>query len=392
MRVLQLYNRFGVATERTMLEVPLALAERGVEMEFAAEAVDDDGAAKALGKAVFPLPRIEVRPGDRAAVGQEMCKIAAGHAEVAGEFDVVHGHFGPRVLHGVRWTSGTREPGGTRRKKGGVMISCYGYDVSRLLRDRSWADRYRWAGERGVTFVGLSEAMAETLRDCGVPDQRVRVIPLGVDLKQWAFSPSLKGAGIAQGGKAGRRRFLFVGRATPKKGLDTLLRAMRGVVDAEPGVTLDVIGGGDVASRALAQALELEPSVRFHDAVAYETLGDWMRRATALVAPSQTAPDGDAEGCPMVLMLSQAVGTPTITTRHAGNAEALPESAQRFVVMERDHEALAAAMVAMSRLEPAERDNLRRAGRSWIEQRFDLRRTVERYAELYAEVAGVNRE
>ena len=88
--------------------------------------------------------------------------------------------------------------------------------------------------------------------------------------------------------------------------------------------------------------------------------------------------------------MMSAVGTPAITTRHAGNPEALPplpemglSSMEGFVVDERDPEGLAGAMRRMMNLSAEQRTALQIVGRKWIEQRFDLQRTVEQYDALY---------
>jgi glycosyltransferase involved in cell wall biosynthesis len=88
----------------------------------------------------------------------------------------------------------------------------------------------------------------------------------------------------------------------------------------------------------------------------------------------------------MVLMSAQAVGVPCITTRHSGNPETIPPEGQPFVVPERDPGALAAAMRAMVDLPPAARTSLQLAGRKWIEQHFNLDRTIDRYDALYREL------
>jgi len=104
------------------------------------------------------------------------------------------------------------------------------------------------------------------------------------------------------------------------------------------------------------------------------------------VQPSMVAGDGDAEGAPMVLMTAQAIGVPCITTHHSGNPETIPPIGQKFVMPERDTEALAAAMVEMIELPAADRSNLQIESRSWIEQYYNLRHTVDQYAALYREM------
>ncbi|MBB6428991.1 glycosyltransferase family 4 protein [Algisphaera agarilytica] len=361
-KVLQLYNIFGAATERTMLEVPLALAQRGHDMTFAAETIADD--APEVTQRVLGLERIHVEPAED--IGAQMRAIAEQPPAIDESFDLVHGHFGPRALHAARYL----------HRGVPTLITTYGYDVSRLLRDPCWAERYRWMGERGATFVALSESMAQTLRACAVPVDRVEVIPLGIELPRWVYEPQPCNA-----------TFLFVGRFVDKKAPDDAIQAMATIRGRGVKATLKLIGSGDPVEeqrlRELVESLGLASAVEFVGRVPYDALAEAMRHATALVTPSRVAEDGDAEGCPMVLMQAQAVGTPVITTRHSGNPEALPSEAQRFVVEERDATALADAMNAKLNFKPDERAQLQQAGRRWIESRFDISQTVERYDALY---------
>ena len=94
-------------------------------------------------------------------------------------FDLVHGHFGPRMLQGAAWL----------RRGVPMVVSIYGYDATRLLRDPCWVERYRWAAGRGATFVTLAESMAERLVALGLPRERVRLIRLGVALGEHTYDP-----------------------------------------------------------------------------------------------------------------------------------------------------------------------------------------------------------
>ena len=366
-KVLHLYNVFGAATERTMLEVPLTLAERGHDLTFAAETVAVE--APAVSQRVVVVPRIEVQPTTD--IDTQMQAIAKASPVIDESFDLVHGHFGPRGLHAARYL----------HRGVPVILTTYGYDVSRLLRDPCWGERYRWLGERDATFVALSDAMSATLRGVGGPRDKIEVIPLGIDLDRWPYAPR----------PVDSSRFLFVGRFVPKKGLGRLIEAVAICSQWGLKLSLNVVGGGEPAVEAAyldqARQLGVAALIDFVGRVPYEELDDTMRSATALVVPSETAPDGDAEGCPMGLMQAQAVGTLVITTHHAGNAVALPPAAQRFVADEGDAEGWAAAMRDLIRLEPETRGQLQAAGRSWIETRFDIQRTVEQYDTLYRRLA-----
>ncbi|MFW6336218.1 MAG: glycosyltransferase, partial [Phycisphaeraceae bacterium] len=355
-RVLHLYSLLGSNTERAWLDYTLALRDRGWDIAFAYETKVDD--APPIPVEHTRLERIRVEPTDD--IDGQMQRVAgvnddAAHRElVQRDFALVHGHLGTRVLHAAAWL-----------ERGiPVVISLYGYDASRLLRDASWEARYRWAAERGATFVTLCEPMRQRIVDAGVPRERTRLIPVGIDSDAWAFEPPP--APLSP-------RFLFVGRLTEKKAPDDLLRALAGM-RSERGVDakLEVVGDGPLREslRELAEQLGIAQHVRWLGELPRSEVADAMRRATAMVLPSVVAEDGDREGTPVVLMEAAALGVPCVTTRHMGNPDVLPDEGQRFVVEERDPAGLADAMARIAWLSPEQRAALQRAGREHIEHRF----------------------
>jgi colanic acid/amylovoran biosynthesis glycosyltransferase len=378
MRVLHLFNVFGATTEKAMLDYTLALAGRGWDLTAGYETLDP--AARAGAIPLVQLRRVVVEPTDD--VPGQMEHIAANVTDPAmralldQRFDLVHGHFGPRILQGAPWLArGTP-----------LVVSLYGYDVARLLRDPCWAARYRWAAGRGATFVVLARHMRDTLIRAGVPAERVRLVRLGVHLAEHACEPT-------PAERPGR--FVFVGRLVEKKGADVLVRAMSRLAReaTDERVTLDLIGGGPLEAdlKRTVSDLGLGDRVRFLGTLPFHELFGHLRGAAALVQPSVTAADGDSEGAPMVLMHAQAAGVPCVTTAHSGNPEVLPPEGQRFVVPERDAGALARAMREVVGLSPAERRSLQSAGRAWIEQNYDMRQTVVGYDALYRELSGCRR-
>lgn len=374
MRVLHLFNVFGATTEKAMLDYTLAVRERGWDLTAGYETLDS--ASRAGGMPLVQLQRITVEPTHD--VAAQMQRVAsdvndpAMRSLLGQPFDLVHGHFGPRILQGAAWL-----------KRGTpLVISLYGYDVARLLRDPCWVERYRWAAGQGATFVVLARAMRDRLLALGIPPAQVRLIHLGVNLDEHAYDPT----------PAERpARFVFVGRLVEKKGADVLIRAMARLArDVPERATLDLIGSGPLgpALHELVTELGLDDRVRFLGTLPFSDLFARLRGAAALVQPSVVASDGDSEGAPMVLMHAQASGAPCVTTAHAGNPEVLPPEGQRFVVPERDADALARAMRDIAEQSPAQRQSLQAAGRAWIERHYDVTGTVSGYDAHYRQVVA----
>jgi glycosyltransferase involved in cell wall biosynthesis len=172
------------------------------------------------------------------------------------------------------------------------------------------------------------------LLDIGVSDQKIRVIPNGVDLEE--FSP----------GPPQRERFalppdvplgLFVGDLrTPRKNLDTVLKAMRLV----PSFHLAVAGTID-GSPYPAMAREMDIDGRVHFLGYCKDIPALMRSADVCLCPSRYEPFS------LVLLESLASGCPVITARSVGAAELLSDDAGWILEDPDDVEALASSLAAI---------------------------------------------
>jgi glycosyltransferase involved in cell wall biosynthesis len=379
MRALHLYNIFGAPTERAWLNYPLRLAAMGHDIHFAAERIDSD--APAVPQTITRLSRVQVDAVAAHDIDAQMRSIAAAAPArdpalaqlLAASFDIVHGHFGPRLLHAAPFLLRSIP----------VVISLYGYDLARLTKDPAWIARYRWAAEHGARFVVLCEAMRTAAIDLGIPASSIEVIHLGLKLEDWPYQPAPAPA---------QPRFVFVGRLTAKKGLGTLIEAFDPLFNRFPSTMLDVIGDGELAAevRVKVNYLGLDEPILLLGAWPMEKVRRRLIGATAFVLPSETAPDGDREGTPVALMEALALGVPCITTHHAGNPEVLPPTPadlrQKFIVPERNPAALSQAMAAMIELPADRRAELQQAGRSHIESHFSVDTVAAQYDQLYRQL------
>jgi glycosyltransferase involved in cell wall biosynthesis len=173
----------------------------------------------------------------------------------------------------------------------------------------------RWSYQRARYVVAVSEQVRRELIASGLDAEHVRVIPNGVDTEE--FKPatvSRRALGLPEGDLV-----LFIGDIkTPRKNLDTVLRAMRRVEAA----TLVVVGevAGSPYPR-LARKLGLDGRVSFLGF--RRDVSELMRAANLFVFPSRY------EACSLVLLEAAASGLPIVAARTTGGAELLtPESSE----------------------------------------------------------------
>lgn len=285
--------------------------------------------------------------------------------------DVIHAHFGPE---GVLIAPAAIHFGIP------IVVTFYGYDVSQLFEHSFWRDRYQTLWTQADAVTTLSQTMRDAVKSVGCPGEKAHVIHLSRDLSVLPFTPP-------RGGPV--RNLVSVGRLVDKKGHDNAIEVVHCSRQRGIDVRLDVYGGGKrhdtLTSRV--DALGLNAHITFHGSVSNDAVLQAMQEADAFLLCSKTAPNGDQEGTPTVLVEAQAIGLPCITTRHAGIPEMIPESNHRFLAPEGDVDAIADTLVDLASLSLHERQAIAERGRRYVEDAFNLKKEVESLRDLYASIA-----
>jgi colanic acid/amylovoran biosynthesis glycosyltransferase len=217
-----------------------------------------------------------------------------------------------------------------------LVVSCHGHDVA--AHARAWPGQIEPTLRIASAVVVPSRFLVPTVVALGVPEERVRVIPSGVDTAFFTPTPLPAGPPTA----------LFVGRFVEKKGLDVLLEAWPRVVASVPEARLRILGHGPLEplARSGGPGVEVELTDPRRRAA---QVRDAIRAARVVVTPSRTASDGDVETLLLVNLEAQASARPVVTTRHGGIPEYVEEDRTALLVPERDPAALADALVAVLR-------------------------------------------
>jgi glycosyltransferase involved in cell wall biosynthesis len=195
-----------------------------------------------------------------------------------------------------------------------VLITSHGGDLF-SLRGTLLARLKHIVIRHAAMISVVSKPMAKLAIELGATQDRLRVIPMGVDF-HGLFTP---------GQEINRtpNEILFVGRLVEKKGLKFLLKAMPLILASMPKVRLTVAGYGPEEKhlRELANELGIAENVTFLGATPQRDLPSLYQRASLFVAPFIRADSGDQEGLPVALMESIACECPVL----AGNLEVMDD-------------------------------------------------------------------
>ena len=114
----------------------------------------------------------------------------------------------------------------------------------------------------------------------------------------------------------------------------------------------------------------------------HEEVKSLLEKAHVLIAPSLTSETGDQEGIPNAMKEAMASGLPVISTFHSGIPELVDHGVSGLLVPERDAASLADALAYLIS-HPEVCEEMGRAGRRQVEEKFDTNFLNKKLEELY---------
>ncbi|MGE3841797.1 MAG: glycosyltransferase family 4 protein [Vicinamibacterales bacterium] len=249
-----------------------------------------------------------------------------------------------------------------------------------------------WAYRGADAFISVSPGLAARYLEAGLPPDRIREIPNGVDTTR--FRPASADERVAL-----RRRLdlpvdrpviLFVGVMMPDKQPHVLFDAWLQMRRASSRAsTLVFVGASnpklyELVDR-LAERVRAEADTSgFGDDVRFvpptDAIEDYFRAADVFAMPSAR------EGLPIVLLEAMACGLPAVASRLPGSTDSMIDSGiNGLLVPPGDAAALAAGLTTVLSI-PRTAEAIGAAARQTVEARYTIERVAEQWLDAYQEV------
>jgi glycosyltransferase involved in cell wall biosynthesis len=230
--------------------------------------------------------------------------------------------------------------------------------------------------------IVFSELQAELLNRLGVKENRLAVIPNGVDPQQWAPAgqdqPSVSQELAALQRQFGNERiFLYMGRIAPEKNVEALLKAWRLV--QLPGCRLVVVGDGTMRQQ-LMQSFGEEDRVLWwgHEPDRLRRLA-LLQLAEVFILPSLV------EGLSLALLEAMASGTACIATDAGADGEVL-EGGAGIVISTQAVTTQLRTLLPLLRDQPVLSAELGRRARARVLERYSLSHNIDALEKLYGQL------
>lgn len=325
-------------------------------------------------------------------------RYAAAVAERMGEIrpSVIHAHSGHRGYEPAVVALALRQAFGTP-----VVYEVRGFFESLWTADRRWDERGEvyarrtaretWCMLQADAVVTLSESMKADIVARGVPAEKVRVIPNGVNTEY--FHPRERSAALVdRWGLGDRFVFGYVSNLDHRReGQELLIDAALGLrARGIPAVAM-VIGDGRRrrALEQLAQTKGAGDAVIFTGKVPHAEVLDYYRLLDVFVVPRF-----DERAARLVTPLkpfeAMAAQVPVVVSDLPALQEITGDGARGRSFRTGDAEALTDVLTDLH-ADPAARAELGRRGREWVVAERQWRHNGQRYAELYTRLAATAR-
>jgi phosphatidyl-myo-inositol dimannoside synthase len=244
----------------------------------------------------------------------------------------------------------------------------------------------RRIGESTDTVTYLGEYSRSRIAAALTEQAAARMVhlPPGVDEK--TFHPGSGGDRLrARLGLAERPVVVCVSRLVPRKGQDTLIRAMPQVLARVPDAVLLIVGDGPCAGRLrrLAATSGVADAVRFTGPVPWSELPAHHGAGDVFAMPCRTRRGGlDVEGLGIVYLEASATGLPVVAGDSGGAPDAVLDGETGWVVPGDSAEQAAADRIATLLQDPELRRRMGERGRAWVEERWRWDLLAERLESL----------
>lgn len=219
------------------------------------------------------------------------------------DFDLIDAHYVyPDGLAAVLLGSLLKKP---------VVVSARGSDINQFAHLHLIRGLLRYTLGKADRLIAVCTALKNAMVQLGVPEDKIAVIPNGVDINK--FFPLPKEDARRRLNLSNTKKIILsVGGLIPRKGFDVLIKAFYILMKEQPARNMYLILAGEGPARKeleqLVSSCGLNGSVYFAGDVAHEDLHLWYSAADLFCLASSR------EGWPNVILESLACGTPVVAT------------------------------------------------------------------------------
>ena len=246
------------------------------------------------------------------------------------------------------------------------MMCFFGY---RFLRDAS-------------KVITLSQTEAEQYRVMGVPEEKIAVIPNGIDLSEYDDLPPKNSFKKKLGIDDNKKIILYLGRIHRIKGIDVLVKAFAKVIEKWDDVRLVVVGPDDGylgELEALIKALKIEDNALILGPLYGNNKLKAYIDADVYVLPSRYEIFG------MTVLEAYACGKPVVASRLGGLMDLVVDGVTGYLFEPGDVEQLAKYILSLIN-DSNRAEGMGLIGKQFVKENFTIEKVTYGLEQLYRKI------
>ncbi|MCK2199403.1 glycosyltransferase family 4 protein [Corynebacterium callunae] len=263
-----------------------------------------------------------------------------------------------------------------------IIASTHGHEVgwSMLPVSRNLLGKI---GKEVDLITYISDYTLHRFKDAFGEDAKYRHLPSGVDIHTFKPASTIQklNTRAAHGLDSQDPLILCISRLVPRKGQDSLIKALPAVLRKYPTAQLLIVGSGPYEAKLRKLATQLSKNVQFLGRLDHQEMIDLLATADIFAMPARTRGKGlDVEGLGIVYLEAQACAVPVIAGTSGGAPETLTP-ASGVVVEGRDVDKLSEALLKLLD-NPQLRAEMGAAGRAHVKEKWAWEIMGQRLTEI----------
>jgi colanic acid/amylovoran biosynthesis glycosyltransferase len=257
-----------------------------------------------------------------------------------------------------------------------VPVVAYFHGDFRFYRNRWYRRSLETRLKQFAAVIVVTEQERAWMRDHGVPDSNLHVIPVGAPTDLFLPKADKTHEGV---------RFVMAYRLAEEKGCKESVSAFANVASQRSDVFLEIYGDGPErpSLEKMARTLGLEHIVKFHGVVDEQVLATALPECDVFIQHSL-----GREGAPVAIVEAMSCGLPVVATDVGGIIDQVVENSTGFIVNQRDVPAMTRAMLLLAGDESL-RKTLGQNGRKRAVEFFDSSLLNRRLQQVLIEAGRV---
>ncbi len=232
----------------------------------------------------------------------------------------------------------------------------------------------------------ICEGLRSDIMARGIPAEKITVIPNAVDIEHFAYGVEPEQTLRAQLGLQNKTVLGFIGSFYAYEGLPLLLEAFPKILEKRPETRLLLVGGGpqEALIKKKTNELGLEQQVIFTGRIPHDQVQDYYNQVDIFVYPRLSMRLTDLV-TPLKPLEAMAQGRLVVASDVGGHKELIDHQHNGYLFKANDANALAATVLNLLN-QSQQWEQLRVAGRSYVEQERNWTKSVSFYKNVYTQL------